>query len=304
VARRAVFCFAEDARGAIWFSDEAGVCRLEQERFVEVRTADNKSVKGITCLKTDPDGTVWMGSLGRGLLRWRDGQWTTLDQQAGLPRTALYSILEDNEGFWWLTSDLGIVRVARTNLQAAADGKARSLEWQALDRSDGLSSLAFAAQRQPACARDSGGRLWFATGKGLAMIDPKEFRLNTAPPDVHVESVVYRLPARKSGSGRSTAGAGNAETEVRMNAPFAAPLGLPAGSHRLEIHYTATCFSAPEKVRFQVKLEGQDAGWHDVAGERVAQLYELPSAVYTFRVRAANNDGVWNEVGASLAFVV
>jgi signal transduction histidine kinase len=79
---------------------------------------------------------------------------------------------------------------------------------------------------------------------------------------------------------------------------------LPPGSRRIEIEYTALSFNAPDKVRFQIKLEDNDEDWHDEGNRRSALFQELLPGDYTFRVRAANNHGVWNEAGASLAFTV
>jgi len=92
--------------------------------------------------------------------------------------------------------------------------------------------------------------------------------------------------------------------EVRLALPFPESLRLPAGSGQIEIHYTALSFTAPEHVRFHVKLDGHDADWRDAGDRRVASFYELPPGDYVFHVRAANNDGVWNDTGASLAFTV
>lgn len=304
LVRGAVIGFAEDARGGIWFTDETGVFRLDQQRFIEVRTEEGQPVPHVACLKSAPDGSMWMGSGDRGLLRWREGRWATVDHHAGLPRAAIASMNEDLEGAWWLATDVGILRVSYAQLQAVAEGQARSVEWLALDRSDGLTSLRFAPDRQPATARDASGRLWFATGKGLAGFDPKDIRPNKVVADVHLEALVYRLPPNREASKPHDKGARTTDQVIRKSAPFATPPRLPAGSHRLEIHYTATCFSAPEKVRSQIKLEGHDPDWRDVAGARIAEFFELPPGTYTFRVRAANNDGVWNDAVTSLSFVL
>jgi len=82
------------------------------------------------------------------------------------------------------------------------------------------------------------------------------------------------------------------------------PVRLPPGSHRLEIEYTALTYGAPDKTRFQTRLEGIGRDWEDAEDLRVARFYELQPGDYVFRVRAANHDGVWNEAGASLAFTV
>jgi PAS domain S-box-containing protein len=89
-----------------------------------------------------------------------------------------------------------------------------------------------------------------------------------------------------------------------LRAPFGGKLSLPAGSRRLEFHYTGLSYVAPDKVRFQVMLEGKDKDWQDAGNQRVAHYHDPSHGTYVFRVRAANNDGVWNDVGASLAVTV
>jgi PAS domain S-box-containing protein len=304
-------CFAEDSQGVLWLSTFNGVFRLVSGRFAEVQH-DGQPLRDVICLKADPDGTLWMGTLENGLLAWRSGHLARIGTEAGLPVRAVSGILEDDAGFFWLASDRGVVRVPAKDIRLAADGKASRLDCRLLDLSDGLPSVECASGHQSTCARDASGRLWFATLKGVAMIDPAAFRLNTNLPPVTVEEVVYHTPAPKAarrstndstvrGFNGSTA---QNEVEVRLAAPFTEPLRLPAGSRHVEIHYTALSFSAPESVRFQVKLDLQDADWHSAGDRRVASFYDFRPGDYVFHVRAANNDGVLSESGASLAFTV
>src|SRR5947209_5943613 len=72
----------------------------------------------------------------------------------------------------------------------------------------------------------------------------------------------------------------------------------------LEIDYTALSYVAPEKNRFKYKLEGYDGDWIDAGNRRQAFYTKLPPRDYTFRVRASNNSGVWNEAGASFNFSI
>lgn len=306
VGKHAVVCFAEDREHRIWFTDRTGVFRLDGEHFVEVLDAEKKSLGEISCLLASDDDSIWMGSSGRGLLRWRTGQWAKVDTRAGFPDTTIYSIVGDEEGCLWVASRLGILRIRRENLNAVADGREPNLNFQILDRRDGLITRSFPVDRQPSAARDTKGRLWFATGKGVVMIDPKAFRLNKVPPTVHIEKVIYQKPVNGQPATQVQKNSLAEGQQLTVTGPFLEPLQLPPGSHRMEIHYGATCFSAPEKVRFQIKLEGAENEWHDPAAgsERVASFYSLRPGPYTFRVKAANNDGVWNETGTSLAFVV
>jgi two-component system sensor kinase FixL len=292
----AVCGFAEDRDGRIWASNLDGVFRLEKDRFVEVRDGQRRSMREITCLKGDADGTMWMGSLSAGLLRWREGSLATIGPETGFPVRSVHGILEDDHGYFWMASNSGVVRAQRKELQSVADGVASSLACQLLDLSDGLPSVECPSHRQPVCARDARGRLWFATLKGVAMIDPARFRPNTLPPPIQIEEVIYRDGAQGAGV--------TDRTEQRLSAPFLEGLKLPAGSRRLEIHFTALSLVAPEKVRFEIKLEGKDSRWQAVGNRRVAFFDEPQPGHHVFRVCAANNDGVWNEAGTSLAFTV
>jgi signal transduction histidine kinase len=135
------------------------------------------------------------------------------------------------------------------------------------------------------------------------MTDPAAFRLNREPPMVHVEGISFRQPASLAGSGTAS-GRGVGDVPSQFLRPFAGRVSLPAGSRSIEIDYAGLSLAAPEKVRYEIKLEGPASDWLDAGNRRVAYYHELPPGEHVFRVRAANSDGVWNETGASLAFTV
>src|SRR5205085_143482 len=121
---------------------------------------------------------------------------------------------------------------------------------------------------------------WFPTIKGVAMIDPARITLNAQAPPVLIEQVsVDDEPLAPRGASE-----------------------FPPGKSRFDFYYTAPSFVAPEKVRFKYKLEGFDHDWVDGGARRVAYYTNLPPGRYRFTVVAANNDGVWNQAGASFAF--
>jgi hypothetical protein len=123
--------------------------------------------------------------------------------------------------------------------------------------------------------------LWFANGVVLQMIDPDHLTGNALPPPVHVEGIIAD---RKNYSSRED-------------------LRLPSLTRDLEIDYTALSFVAPQKVRFRYKLEGHDPAWQE-PGTRRQAYSDLRPGKYRFRVIACNNDGVWNQEGATLGFSV
>jgi hypothetical protein len=130
--------------------------------------------------------------------------------------------------------------------------------------------------------RTTDGRIWFATTKGVAWINPKRIVRNMVPPPVSIESV--------TANGRKY----NSSTFLR----------LPPRTANLQIAYTATSLTSPERVRFRYKLEGQDKDWQEPGTRREAVYTNLGTGSYRFHVITCNNDGVWNEAGASLEFFV
>jgi signal transduction histidine kinase len=131
-------------------------------------------------------------------------------------------------------------------------------------------------------ARSVDGRLWFANGGGLQMLDPAHLVANVVPPPVHVEEVI---------------------ADRQRYAPRD-DLRLPPLTRDIEIDYTALSFVVPQKVRFRYKLEGHDADWQDPGTRRQAFYGDLGPGHYRFRIIASNNDGLWNETGATFAFSV
>jgi two-component system sensor kinase FixL len=287
-------CFAEASNGEVWLAHQDGVFRFHQGRFSLMNDEAGHPLRDIACLLRDASGAMWMGSSTRGLIRWREGRVARVGAAAGLPPVAIYNIIEDHHAVWWMASDHGVMRVPLAELQAAADNPGARIHCEILDMSDGLPGTDFSTERQPMSTCDAAGRLWFAMSKGIALIDPEEFFVNEKTPPTHIEEVSYFVPSSGGTNGR----------QVQERTPSPEKLSLPPGSRRLEIHYSGLSFVTERKVRFQVKLEPGDADWQDAGGLRVADYYDLHPGDYVFRVRAANNDGVWNETGASLAFAV
>ena len=291
--------FQEDSEGAIWVSNLNGVFRLESSRFEELKV-NGESIREIDCLKSDRDGAMWLGSLSRGLLRLEKAQerLIVIDENAGFPLKAVHTIERDRQGFLWMTSNRGVVRVEERELHAVAQGKAARVNYQLLDLADGLATIECASGQQPAAMFDSRGTLWIATSKGVAAAKPDEFHLNTIPPATHIEELKYYADARGKENSQ--------EIIEKIESPFEGPLTLPAGSRRAEIIYTGLNYSAPEKVRFQIKLQkGKElAQWENAANQRMAVYHDMRPGRYIFSVRAEQSDGVRDEKGASLAFAV
>ena len=284
--RSRVMALTTDAQGTVWAAMRTNLFRQSGERFEEVPFNHFNEYDRILSLHPDPDGSLWLGTLYGGLGRLEHGTFFWFREPQGLPRASIGSILDDGHGHLWLgTTQHGAWRVNKASLLAVAAGRANRIDLLRLNKSDGLPTTELRFGMQPVAARLADGRLCFATLKGLALVDPARIEINRQPPPVRIESIVV--------DGR----------EISDGVQPLKSLRLPPGTKRLQIHYTAPSLTAPEKVRFEYRLAGLDKNWVEAGTERVAGFSDLSPGRYTFHVRAANNDGVWNETGASLELI-
>jgi signal transduction histidine kinase/ligand-binding sensor domain-containing protein len=240
-------------------------------------------------VRVDPDGTLWAATAG-GLSRLKNNHIATLTSRNGLTCDKVQWLMEDDDHFFWLYMACGLVRIARSELEAwgaAVDqGSSFTVHASVFDVSDGVTTSAYPIGCSPQVARSVDGKLWFAANDGVRVVDPRHLPFNKLPPPVHIEQIT-------------------ADRKAYDAAPDAkGRLPLPALIRDLEIDYTALSLVAPEKVRFRVKLEGWDPDWKDVGTDRKAFYSNLPPRNYRFRVIACNNSGVWNEAGTFLDFSI
>ena len=275
-ARPSFALLADPHRGGVWFGGlRGGVYYFKDGRIKESFTAAQGLGQGrVSGLQLDPDGTLWAATAG-GLSAIRQGRIATLSSKNGLPCDAVFWKQDDNDGAAWLYMSCGLVRIPAGELGAWAAGRKQSIQTEVFEESDGVASRANPGSYSPAVAKDSDGRIWFVSGDGISMFDPRRLAYNKLPPPVHIESV----------------------TVDDKPHPLARGMRLPANPHEVQIDYTALSFAAPEKVRFKYMLEGQDSGWHEPVSQRRVQYTNLRPRNYRFRVIACNNSGVWNETG-------
>jgi signal transduction histidine kinase/streptogramin lyase len=281
-----VRAIAQDKSGALWFGTAgAGLVRCENGNFRRFNKGDGLSSDFIECLHFAEDGTLWIGTFGGGLTRFKDGKFSVIDHEQGLPNSVIGHIEADERGFFWMSSYGGILRASENDLNRCANGEIAAVPFLTYGINDGMPTLACSEGFQPAGGKTADGRLWFPTAKGLVVVDPGGARINRQPPPVRIEEM--RLDDTKFANGDA-----------------AGPLKVPPGRHRIEFEYTGLSFVAPEKVRFKCRLNNFETQWVDVGAKRVATYNYIPPGNYSFQVTACNNDGVWNETGASLKFEV
>lgn len=284
-----ITAIADDTVGQVWIGTErSGINRLGAEgNWTAFRSSEGAPGDDIAGIWTDAEGVVWVSTFGNGLGCYRNGRWTRFTTREGLSSNNLGYLIDDGQGHLWIGSDIGVLRVPKGPLLEVADGERKLISSRVFDKSDGLPTRGLPLGSQPRVWRDSNGTLWFATTKGVAYARPTELRTNTNPPPVSIETSLVDDAARRPAT------IDNQRT-----------LELRHGDDHVEFTYSSPILSAPERARFRYQLEGYDKEWNDVGNTRVAAYRKLPPGQYTFRVAAANEDGVWNEEGASLAVIV
>jgi signal transduction histidine kinase/ligand-binding sensor domain-containing protein len=276
---------SDPVQGGVWlaFFFDGGVARFKDGRVSDFFSAANGLGKGfVSDLQLDPDGVLWASTEG-GLSRIKDGRIVTLTTANGLPCDIVHWMREDDEGFVWLNASCGLVRMARSELDAWVAHPKRKVETMTFGTAAGVQLYGLVIDGY--CSRvikTADGRIWFLSGIGVSILDPRHLVIDAVPPPVHIEQV--------------TADGETYDATVGLH--------LPAQVRTVSIHYTALSLAAPEAVRFRYKLEGQDPDWREVVNERRAEYSNLRPRNYRFRVMASNNSGVWNEAGASLDFSV
>ena len=258
----------EDSKGNLWVGTLGGLNKIHDGQFQTFTTKDGLSSNTVISLYEDASGDLWIGTNGGGLNRFHDGKFVSFTGAADV----IYRILEDQQQNLWCSSNKGIFRVNKSELDKG------NVNPTFYGPADGTLTRESSGGGHPAGWKTSDGRLWFATIKGLAVIDPEHIPLNTSPPPIAIEQLFVD----------------------NQSIPLTPKVTLSPGAARLDFYFTALSFIAPENVRFKYKLEGFDHDWIDGGGRRVASYTNLRPGNYVFRVIAANNDGVWNESGAAL----
>lgn len=277
----------EDDQGNLWIGMQAGLAREHNGSITRFNSSNGLPADAILDVFEDASHTLWLGTQDTGLVCYRDGKFTTYTSREGLLSDHVTSILEDDRGWLWLGSDRGIFRVNKKNIDEFDHGRVSTLRTVSYGKTDGMVNRICNAVAKPSAWKSRDGRLWFATIKGVCVIDPRR-KLFPEPPPPPV--VIEELRTEQQ------------TLADPQDGP--APIRLGPGRGELEFRYAALGFRAPEVNRYMFKLEGVDAKWVNADTRQIAHYNNIYPGRYRFHVIACNSDGIWNETGASLAVEV
>jgi signal transduction histidine kinase/ligand-binding sensor domain-containing protein/DNA-binding response OmpR family regulator len=272
--------------GHLWFGSLQGLVRFDPRTATfrhyrndprDLATLGHDRVVALLRDPRQPDRVLWVGTGGGGLNRLdvETGTFSRFTTAQGLPNNVVYGVLPDDAGHLWLSTNRGLARFdPRT-------GAVRSF-------ASGLQSNEF---NSGAAFRSASGELFFGGIYGFNHFRPEEIRDNP-----HLPAVVITSLRRMN---RSEA-VGDSGSILERSIVEATSLRIPARDNVLIFEFAALDYSAPDKNRYAHRMLGFNDTWVDAGSYRRATYTNLPPGRYTFQVRGSNNDGLWNEAGASL----
>jgi len=280
----AVNVIYEDPSGIPWIGTEkGGLNRFDREtgKFTPYKNDANNlnslSNNSVLSIYRDPKGILWVGTRGGGLNQFREEQkqWTRYTKSNGLPDNVIYSILEDNQGNFWLSTIMGICRF---------DPRYGTVK--TFDVVDGLQGDEF---NQGAYFKSSGtGMIYFGGINGFNSFHPEQIKDNTyIPPIVITAFKVFNDPVRFDKHISEI-------TEIR----------IPQRNNFISFEFAALNYRQVQKNQYSYKLEGFDKEWVNADTRRYAAYTNLSGGTYVFRVIGSNNDGLWNREGVSVKIVI
>jgi signal transduction histidine kinase len=272
---------SSDASGRVWLGYPGSRIKVigpDPNSVVELSLEDGLDIGNVMAILPRAPQTWIGGELG--LARFDGKQFHAVTQHGGRQLPSVSGIAATTAGDLWLSTTAGAIKLAADEVQQLSSQPGYAVTVELFDFLDGMPGTPNAIRPLPSIAATSDGRLWFATTNGIVWIDPHHQRQNTLAPNVEVQAIV---------------------ADGRTYEPRAG-LQLPR-PRNLQINYTALSLSIPERVRFRYQL-GANEPWQDAGSRRTAYFTDLGPGNYAFRVIAANNDGFWNDTGATLEFAI
>jgi ligand-binding sensor domain-containing protein/signal transduction histidine kinase len=272
----------QDRSGNFWVATwTQGLFIIGEHGTRHLGMADGLPSDFVLSIYEDEKSDLWLGTAD-GVALWRDGKLLSLARSRNPLRQNILQLFEDDAHQFWFSTDKGLITVPRVALEALSTDEVRVADFHLYGTKDGLRSAEFNGGNSSAGTRTPDGLFWFPSTKGIVEVDANHIRTNTLPPPVIIEQIAVD------------------GAPLTLNKA----IEVAAGAERWEFQYAGLSLLVPQRSLFRYRLDGLDKGWIDAGNRRTAYYTRLPPGTYTFQVIASNNDGVWNDTGASFRFTL
>ncbi|MBI5029783.1 MAG: GAF domain-containing protein [Chloroflexi bacterium] len=282
LSNNSINSMCQDPSGIMWIGTAFGLNKFDPATGKSIRYLANRenqnspSVDSVLAVYQDTTGMVWLGTLTGGLNRF-DPQTETFKhyrEKNGLANDTVYGILEDDDGFLWLSTNKGLSKF-----------DPHSETFRNYDASYGLQSNEF---NMGAYFKSPSGEMFFGGINGLTAFYPDIVSDNAYIPPVVLTALTQGGVAYKT----------NMALENVCELTFSWP------NNYFDFEFAALSFAQPEKNQYAYQLENFDARWNPIGAKRFGRYTNLPGGTYTLRIKGSNNDGVWNEQGIALKVTI
>jgi signal transduction histidine kinase/CheY-like chemotaxis protein/ligand-binding sensor domain-containing protein len=278
----------EDSKGVFWISRYHGAGTFDKHtgtwKALISKPDDSTTLSetSMTSICETKGGDVWIGTQnGLNLYNRKTGKFKRVGLKDGLPNASINSILEDHKGNLWIATNKGI---------SCFNPKTYAIK--NFDVLDGLQSNEFKV-RSAYKTRD--GHMYFGGINGFNVFHPDSITSNKTVPKVYLTD--FQLFNK-------SVVAGDKDSPLANHISSTKQIKLSYNQSVLSFSFIALNYTQSSKNNYAYKLEGFDHDWNYVGDQKKATYTNLSPGAYTFRVKASNNDGLWNEQGASIKIII
>jgi ligand-binding sensor domain-containing protein/signal transduction histidine kinase/CheY-like chemotaxis protein/AraC-like DNA-binding protein len=278
-----VVAIEEDSEHNLWIgTDDGGLnCyNLTTGTFTHYFTKDIKK-PDLRIIFIDSKGRLWIGQTGLYLLDKKTNTFSLFTTKAGLANEFIKGITEDKKGNLWISTSNGLTKL-----------NPQTLDFKKYNTEDGLQGLEFEAN---AYLKSKSGEMFFGGINGFNYFYPEQIKTNNYIPPVFLTGFsIYNKEIF----------AGDKDSPLKKDISLTKEIKLSYDQSAIAFSFAALNYTAAENNRYAYKLEGFDHDWNDAGNNRKASYTNLDPGTYTFRVKAANNDGIWNHEGTAVKIII
>lgn len=316
-----IYSIFKDSQGEIWTGSMDGICQfnIQSQHFTLIKQLGALVIE----ITEDSKGNLWIATLGGGLFRYspqKNKEWKRYYQEKGLNSLNINHLCINRENQIWAATSEGLylynplkdtfeyqpLKVPNKCINAILEGEdclwlttAKGLvkytpatqETQIFTKSDGLQSEAFI---MASALKTRNGEFYIGSINGFNTFYPHLLKLNTQKPNVVLTSLEIfnqKIETQKDGI-------------LPEAIDHLKEIHLSYKDNVITLNYAALSYCTPQKNQYAYMLEGFDKGWNYVGSQHSTTYTNLPAGTYTFRVKASNNDNIWNEEGTSIRIIV
>ncbi len=274
---------AEDSLGNLWIATVYHGIIKYNEKSSEFFDSKKGIKESFYSIYVGNYGT-YAGTMGAGFLRIKDNKLCWINASIGLPNNTVFKMIKDSKNNLWMSSNKGIFTINEPDIESFCSGKSKEIKASLYGVADGMKSREFNGGTQPAGDISPDGKIYFPSVRGFLIVNPTDIKTNTTIPPVYIESLKADNHFFETDKTRE--------------------ITLSSGIEKLSFNFTALSYLVPEQMKFSYILEGFENKWNESEKLRSAYYTKIPPGTYNFKVRASNNDGVWNNKGASIKIII